>query len=391
MAMVYPIFTPLVFNTAHPLLSAATPYLERALLLGILIGAFPFAQFFGAPLIGQFSDKFGRRRAFFFTISGVALGYTFTSISVLEDSYVGLLLSRLFTGFFAGNLTLCLAAIADMSPDDASRSKNFGHIGAVGGLSFILAIAFGGILSNPSLSRYFNPSFPFWITAALSYINLAFMIVLFRETHLPSRDNITNPLKGLHNIVLGIKNKDLRVIYAVNFLFILVWVASMQFFPSLLLLDFKFQVGGMTLSLIGIGIVWALTNLWVNRALSKWFYSGKTLMYSLLAFSLLSVFLIFSRHAASFLPLFFLATCFAALCWTNGFATVSLKAREGIQGSILGISQAFNSIAAAFGPLIGGLIFGINMHAIYLFGAVVAATAFLLLLLTKEYRHLSNI
>ena len=35
-----------------------------------------------------------------------------------------------------------------MSPDEQTRARNFGHIAAVGGLSFIAAIALGGTLSG---------------------------------------------------------------------------------------------------------------------------------------------------------------------------------------------------------------------------------------------------
>jgi DHA1 family tetracycline resistance protein-like MFS transporter len=354
-------------------------------LLGILIGAFPLAQFFGAPLIGQFSDRFGRKRAFYVTILGTAIGYTFTSVSIMENSFTGLFISRFCTGLFAGNLTLCLAAIADMSPDDASRTKNFGQIGAIGGLSFIVAIALGGIFSDPNISRHFNPSFPFWITALLAYINLICMVLLFHETHATSRHPGVNPFKGINNIIMGLKSRELRVIYSVNFLFMLAWVAAMQFLPSFLLLDFKFQILGVTLSLMGIGASWSLTNMFINRMLAKKFFPGRTLLCCLILISVLLLFLLFAKTPAAFLCLFFLAACCASLCWTNGVATVSLKAPASIQGSILGINQSINSVAAMLSPTIGGLLMAINEHAVYLFGGAITLLAFCLLMSYKAY------
>lgn len=387
LAIIFPIFTPLFLKSSHSILASATPYFERTVLLGIVIAAFPLAQFFGAPLIGQFSDRFGRKRSFFITILGTGLGYTFTALSIMEDSIFYLFFSRFCTGLFAGNLTLCLAAIADMSPDDASRTKNFGQIGAVGGLSFIIAIAFGGILSDPSISRHFNPSFPFWITALLSYINLACMILLFHETHPAQRHPGLNPLKGVHNLIEGIKNKELRTIYIVNFLFMLAWVGSMQFFPSLLLKHFDFQIGDITICLIVVGALWSLTNLFINRELAKKYFPGKTLLVSLFIISLLLLSLLFSHASLSFLILFFPAVCCASLCWTNGLATISLKAPEAIQGSILGINQSVSSIAAMLSPIIGGILAGINEHAVYLFAGLATLFAFSILITSKAYHH----
>lgn len=381
LAIVYPIFTPLVLKSTHLILS----YSERTILLGILIGAFPLAQFFGAPLIGQFSDKFGRKRAFYATILGMAIGYTFTSISVMQNSFTGLFISRFLTGLFAGNLTLCLAAIADMSPDDPGRTKNFGLISTIGGLSFIIAIALGGVLSNPNISRHFNPSFPFWITALLTYINLACMMLFFHETHPSSRHPGVNPFKGIHNIIFGLKDKELRVIYAVNFLFMFTWVALMQFLPSFLLLDLKFQILELTLTLMAIGAIWSFANIFINRILANRYFPGRTLLGCLILMSLFLLFLTFVNSPVTFLCLFFLMACCAALCWTNGVATVSLKAPASIQGSILGINQSINSVAAMLGPIVGGVLMGINAHAIYLFGGVISVLAFSLLMSYKAY------
>jgi MFS transporter, DHA1 family, tetracycline resistance protein len=385
LAIIYPIFTPLILKSTDSALSYATPYFEKTILLGLLIGAFPLAQFFGAPLIGQFSDRFGRKRAFYGTILGTALGYTFTSVSIMEQSLIGLFICRFCTGFFAGNLTLCLAAIADMSHDDTSRTRNFGQIGAIGGLSFIIAIAFGGILSDPNLSHHFNPSFPFWITALLSYVNLICMILLFHETHLPSRHPGLNPFRGIHNLIIGLQSKELRIIYVVNFLFMLTWVASMQFLPAFLLLNFKFQIGSVTLCLMAVGAIWSLTNWIINRQLAKWFFPGRTLLCCLFLMSCLLLFVLFSNRPAPFLSLFFPAVCCASLCWTNGLATISLKAPASIQGSILGINQSMSSIAAMISPIIGGVLIAVNKHAIYLFGGVISLFAFTLLLKCKAY------
>ena len=387
LAIIYPVFTPLLLRSSDSFLSLTTPFFAKTITLGLLIGAFPLAQFFAAPIIGQFSDRFGRKRAFYITILGTALGYSVTSISIMEHSLLWLFISRFCTGLFAGNLTLCLAAVADMSPDDISRAKNFGLIGAVGGLSFIIAIAFGGIFSDSSISHHFNPSIPFWITAFLSYINFVCMILLFHETHPGPRHPGANPLKGFHNIILGLKNFELRVIYIVNFFFMLAWIASMQFLPTFLLVHFQFDIQTVTLCLMGVGALWSLSNLIINRHLAKRFFPGQTLLISLITLSLLFLFMLFTKISFTFLLFFFPAVCCASLCWTNGLATISLKAPSAIQGSILGINQSVTSIAAILGPILGGALMATNDHAIYIFGSVITFLAFTILLVYKAYEH----
>ena len=387
LAIIYPIFTPLLLKTSHSFLSFSTPFHERTLILGLLIGAFPLAQFFSAPIIGQFSDRFGRKRAFYITILGTALGYTFTSISIMEHSLIWLFISRFCTGLFAGNLTLCLAAVADMSPDDVTRTKNFGLIGAIGGLSFIIAITFGGILSDSTISNHFNPSFPFWITALLSYINFVCMIRLFSETHPSTPHSGINPFKGFHNLRLGLKNIELRPMYIINFLFMLTWVALMQFFPTFLLIHWQFQPQEITFCLIAIGAVWSLSNFFINRQLAKYFFPGKTLLLGLISLFLLLLMIPFSNTPLTFLFLFLAAACCASLCWTNGIATISLKAPSAIQGSILGINQSMTSIAAILSPILGGILIALSQQAIYIFDGIITLISFSILLIYKAYEH----
>lgn len=390
LAIIYPIFTPLLFGT-ESLIPQATPYSERTILLGLLIASFPLAQFFGAPLLGQFSDRFGRKKSFYITIFGTMIGYALTAISLHFHSLFCLFISRFTTGFFAGNLTICLAAIADLSHDDVSRTRNFSLISVAGGLSFIIAIAFGGILSDPSLSALFNPEVPFWIIAFFSLINLLIMIQLFHETHKgPSHPGI-NPLKGMGYLLQSIQSKELLILYAVNFLYKLAWVACMQFLPVFLIVHFKFSVNAITLALMGAGALWSLSNLIINRKLAEKFYAGKLLLWSLFLLALLLLFTQMVHTPSSFLLLFFLAVSFAALCWTNVLAVISLKAPLSIQGSVLGINQSVTSIATMVSPIIGGMLAALHKNAIYTFSGAECLLAFLLLFFCKAYEQHSTL
>ena len=388
LAIIYPIFTPLLLNPKHLFIEASATYIERTILLGLLIGSFPLAQFFGAPLIGQFSDRFGRKKAFYITILGTAIGYSITACAIMQNTLPLLFASRFLTGLFAGNLTLCLAAIADMSPDQHARTKNFGLIAAIGGLSFILAILLGGILSNPHFGTHFNPSFPFWITASLSYINFFLMIILFHETHPARAPTGFNPFRGMQNLAEAVRNPSLRILYIINFFFMLSWVTSMQFFPASLIKIFGIPNEEITWSLVMIGTIWSLSNLCLNRYLSKRFYSAKTLLICLLIQGSFLLFLSTTGNLYLFLGFFFSSAICASLNWTNGLATVSIKASPEMQGSILGVNQSLSAIAAMSGPAIGGVLAGVGNHLIFLFTGTCCFLAFTLLYKKKLY--LSN-
>jgi MFS transporter, DHA1 family, tetracycline resistance protein len=380
LAVIYPIFSPLFLSVHASLLSPDVSYFERTALFGMLIAAFPLAQFFGAPLFGAFSDRCGRKKAFYLTISGTGTGYCLTALGILFGNLPMLYLSRLWTGFFAGNLSICLAAVSDMSVDEESRTRHFGLVGGVGGLSFIIAILAGGGLSDPQYHELFNPSLPFWITACLSLINLILITILFKESHpIASSRPYLHALRGMHHLFSAIKMRSLRTIYFIYFLFILAWVTSMQFLPNYLIHIYSASSLTILWTLVGIGAIWSLANLGLNRILIKSWHPAQTLQMCLLLLTACLLFALFNTPFALYLPFMLGAALFAALSWTNCLATVSLRATEDVQGSILGINQSMGAIASICGPTLGGLIGGVNIHLVYLFTGLASLLAYFLL------------
>ncbi len=379
-AVVYPIFTPLFLRPHLNFLSTDVTLFHRTLLLGLLIASFPLAQFFGAPLLGELSDRVGRKKVFIATIIGGIIGYFLTGLGIHLKEIHLLWTGRALAGFFAGNLTLCLAAIADITKTKQQRAYNFGWIGVIAGLGFILAILTGGSLSNPNLVSGFRPEIPFFITGILSCINLAVMLRFFQESHKVKQRDKLDIWTGVKNIGCALQTKGVRIIYTVYFLFMICWVTSLQFLSAYLIDNFNASTNTITLTFVLIGITWSFANFVLNPILSKFLSSSKTLFFGLLVLSaFLFLTLIHHQPKALFLTHFFIASLAAALCWTNGLATLSIKASKFIQGSILGVNQSVVAVAFIIGPIIGGFLAGIDIHKLYTFTASCALLAALLL------------
>lgn len=144
-AVIFATFGPLFHNPEYGMVSAEMSAGLRNVMLAYSFIVFPLGQFFGSPFLGDIADQFGRKKAFYITIGGTTLGHIFTGIFISTNSFFLLILSRLLTGFFAGNLSICLASIADLSPDERSRSKNFAMIVIVTGISWMIAMLMGGL------------------------------------------------------------------------------------------------------------------------------------------------------------------------------------------------------------------------------------------------------
>jgi len=148
-----PIFTPLCLDQAHGIIATGTSVPVRTTILGFLLGIFPLCQFFAAPILGTFSDRYGRKKVLVFSLAGMLLGSIIMALSITVSNLTLAFLSRIIMGGFSGSLAVTQSAIADIS-DENSRAQNFGLIGAAFGASLFIghwAVSFQIQPSTPGL------------------------------------------------------------------------------------------------------------------------------------------------------------------------------------------------------------------------------------------------
>jgi MFS transporter, DHA1 family, tetracycline resistance protein len=168
--------------------------------------AFTYAamQFFFAPIMGALSDRFGRRPVLLASLFGFGLDYLFMAFA---PTIGWLFVSRVIAGIMGASFTTGAAYIADISPPE-KRAQNFGMIGAVFGLGFILGPLLGGLLGP------YGARVPFIASAALALINCLFGFFVLPESLKAEhrrpldwrRANPWGSLTGLkkHPVILGL-------------------------------------------------------------------------------------------------------------------------------------------------------------------------------------------
>lgn len=378
LAIVFPVFTPLVLSGHFKFFSSSIEGGKGGYILTSLIAMFPIAQFFGAPLIGSLSDKIGRKSAFVMTILGTAIGYSIIGLGTAYAELFIVFLGRFWTGFFAGNLTLCLSALSDVSQNEKTKAENFSLLATAGGLSFIFAMFVGQFWEKA------NPSFPFWITSGLSLINLVLMLVFFQETHSNSGRDKPHLFHGLYNMLSVLRLNNLRKIYLIYFFFTLSWIPTLQFLPFNLSTTFVVSSDLLKNAFIVLGLLWSLTNFFLNPYLHHTLPAHKILLYALPLLSLGLLLTHFSFSLFFFFAMFTLAIIGGALSWTNTLLTLSNTASPDTQGRILGMNQSVGAVATVMGLFIGSLISWLNPHAVFLFTACASLAAWGVLRLLKK-------
>jgi DHA1 family tetracycline resistance protein-like MFS transporter len=343
-------------TSAHYLLPLDTPVRTGYIYLGLMLALFSLGQFLASPIIGQLSDKHGRRQLLLASIVATAIGQAFFAFGILTKSLVLLFIVRFLTGISTGNVVVAQAAIADLSTPE-NRVKNFGLIGAAFGLGFIIGPFLGGKLADPSLVSWFNASTPFLFAAILSVLNFLFVYVMFEETHLThARNQTIDWAKSLTNIGRAFSSKHLHPIFTTTFLFQLGFSFYVTFASVFLFSRFGFTEGsiGNYFAYVGIWIVFSQAV--VTRAVSKKYNEAHILQGSLIVVGLL-VLAIFLSPESSWLylivPFFAIAI---GLSQANLTGLLSRGATSGTQGEVLGINGSVNALAMTIPPLIAGSI-----------------------------------
>lgn len=360
-SIVFPIFAPLFIDSENKIFSPEVSVEMRTAILGFFLMAFPLAQFFGAPMIGEYADKTGRRKALLFTIFFTLIGL-FLSGYAIAYKYLSLLfISRLVTGAFSGNLSVCLAAIADLSESDVHKVKNFGYLSIVAGLSFIIGAYVGGNFSDSQIYPIFNASFPFWIAGVLTFLNFLFVYLGFQETGVIQKDKKFHVFKGIENIRKALHIKHIKRIYLIYLLIVFSWTLLFQFTPVYLIDLYEFsnsQIGNMAAYM---GICWAIGSSIVNRL--KKIVRFKLLEFSLIAFAVFCILITYTNTISSFLLILGVCVFFAGITWPLCTGIISSRADKHMQGKVLGMSQSMQSLAMAFSPIVGGVadFFSVNL------------------------------
>jgi DHA1 family tetracycline resistance protein-like MFS transporter len=142
---------------------------------GWLTIVYAVMQFICAPIIGNMSDRYGRRPVLLVSLLGFSIDYLFMAFA---PTIWWLFLSRLIAGVTGASITTASAYIADVSTPQ-TRAQNFGMLGAAFGLGFIIGPSLGGFLAE------FGLKVPFLSAAGLCLDNALYGYFVLPESLSP--------------------------------------------------------------------------------------------------------------------------------------------------------------------------------------------------------------
>ncbi|MDQ1090409.1 TCR/Tet family MFS transporter [Siphonobacter sp. SORGH_AS_1065] len=169
LGIIIPVFPKLIEELIHGDISQASLY------SGWLTFAYAIMQFMFAPILGNLSDRFGRRPVLLASLIGFGLDYILQGFA---PTITWLFIGRILAGVTGASFTTASAFIADVSTPE-NRAQNFGLVGAAFGAGFILGPAIGAFLGD------FGTRVPFFVAAGFSLLNALYGFFVLPESLKP--------------------------------------------------------------------------------------------------------------------------------------------------------------------------------------------------------------
>lgn len=395
--IVLPILAPLFLDFQHgimPMVVEASTDIaavtrERTILFGLLIASFPLAQFFGAPLLGTWADRVGRKKVLSISLLGTLIGYILFALGIHYKLVWLLFFARILDGFTGGNISIAFSAISDVSTPE-SKTRNFGLIGMAFGLGFIIGPYIGGKLADPSVVSWFNFETPFWFAALLCMINMLLVLRYFSETLKQPGHKQMNFMEGMQNIMKAAARPNLRHMFTVVFLWAFGFSLFTQFLQVFLIQKFNYKQGDIGDYFGYVGLWIAFTQGFITRFLSRRMAPSRAASIFLFTLGIALVLLLIPDRAYY---LYFLSPFVAmsqGILGPNIQTLVSNTAGANEQGEILGINQSVQSLAQAIPPIVAGFVVSIDRNLPILMASGFTLAAWLFYMLQQHQRTSSH-
>jgi DHA1 family tetracycline resistance protein-like MFS transporter len=345
----------------------------------IAMGIWPLGLFFGTPFLGDLSDRFGRRNILILCLFGTALTYLLSGTSSDWHCLWLFLVSRFFSGFFAGSYTLAQAVMVDISPDSL-RSRYLGWISMAASIGFVIGPVITSFTGGSHFFTGLSLETPFYIATVLSVLNLLSVACFLPETDTHRREvklSLFNALTLFSHIFV---DKRTRMI-GISFLFMQVgWGFYVQDIPLILNEVFHLDVNylGLFFAVLGLGVLSGV--LFVQPTLLKYFSLKTLIIWTMVATCvILMASVVFPIITIQWLSAYF-ATIPELVGYTAALTWLSKAVKDDEQGKIMGGTGAIYGASWVVNALLIGVLSNVGPYVPLVMGCFcyLACAAFIL-------------
>ena len=340
--LIIPVMPKLISELKGIPVNEASPY--GALLLSV----YAITQFVCAPLIGNLSDKFGRRPVLLSSMLGFGIDYIFLA---LAPTYGWLFLGRIIAGITGASFTTATAYIADVSTVE-TRAKNFGMIGAAFGLGFVIGPALGGLLAGLGIRA------PFYAAAGLCLVNALYGYFVLpesldKEHRRPFQWKRANPFGSLKFLRKTPGIGGLAISFFLIYLAAQAVQGNWNFFT---IHRFGWTEGLVGISLAVVGLLVGVVQGGLIRIVNPKLGNEKSIYLGLFLYTVGLVLFAFASEGWMMF-VFLVPYCLGGIAGPSLQAIISQHVPPNEQGELQGALTSLMSLTTIIGPLIMNNLF----------------------------------
>lgn len=340
--LIIPVMPKLISELKNVSLSQASSYGS------VLISVYAITQFIFAPVVGNLSDRYGRRPVLLASLIAFGIDYI---ILALAPSYGWLFAGRIIAGITGASFTTGAAYIADISTPE-TRAKNFGLIGAAFGLGFVIGPGLGGLLAGWGLRA------PFYAAAILCLLNALYGFFILPES-LAQHNRRAFQWKNANPMGALLLLKKYPGISSLAFCFFLIYLAAQavqgnwSFFT---MYRFHWTESMVGLSLAIVGVLVGVVQAGLTRVINPRLGNENSVYTGLLLYTLGLV--LFAFAGKSWMMFVFLVPyCLGGIAGPALQSILAAHIPPNEQGALQGTLTSLMSLTTIIGPLIMNNLF----------------------------------
>ena len=382
--LVLPVLTPLILQTNGSIVPAGTSLLVRDFLYGFSLALFPLFMFFSTPILGDLSDKFGRKKILLLCLLGSAASYAIAGMGIVLNSLTIFLISRALAGLAAGTQPIATAAIIDVSTA-ANKTKLLSWVVFTSSLGLILGPMLGGFTAEKNIVSWFGYDTPFWIAAGVCLLNALFLFYSFKETSTPAVKHAIQLTKGFSLFIAAFAEKKFRLLSLLYFCFILAWSLYYQTINWFFMEKYNYSVLKLGLFVAFIGIIFAVTTSLFARLVVRLFKNEtNAFTFFIFTMAIANIGAALSQGELAQWLWVILNAMSDVICFTVALGIFSNLASKETQGWIMGVTGAIGAITWTIGGIIAGPLGYINIYVPLWTAGLLCLTSFLLMQIYKR-------
>lgn len=314
----------------------------------VLLFGYAFSQFLFAPVLGNLSDKFGRRPILLLSLFGFSINYL---LLAWAPSFTWLIIGRIIAGVAGSSVSTAGAYIADVSTEE-TRAKNYGLVGAAFGLGFIIGPAVGGLLAGWGVRA------PFYAAALLCLLNGLYGYFILPESLQPENRRSfswkrANPFGALKIFQSHPTVGRLAIVYFLIYLGAQAVQSTWSYFT---MYQFGWNEKLVGISLAVVGIMVALVQSVLIRMINPRIGNENSIYLGLSLYTL--GLLLFSFATMGWMMFVFLIPyCLGGLAGPSLQSKLASLLPANVQGELQGALTSLMSLTAIVGPLLMNNLF----------------------------------